>query len=276
MEKDEIRQTILKLHNNEEIEQFIKQRIEELEELSAETTVGQNHTDSFREYISKKTHYKAAMNFGNTECPDLIYDDITPYRMLVEMINNKWYDEMTLFTDIFFVIDRYLPSNYDDGVRQCTYWNNVGNQLSIQTIRENKCAFCSEKAGMAHNLFKFLGIDSEVICGFRNNEPHAYNFVYPNGYGNEPMVLYDPSFFVNFTNQNETNSFGFFKIFRKEEYGLLKEGMPINVDLNKTEEKYRRKYSISNDYVFEPIESTYIFGLGNAGKFGQSSSSLHK
>lgn len=150
MEKDEIRQTILKLHNNEEIEQFIKQRIEELEELSAETTVGQNHTDSFREYISKKTHYKAAMNFGNTECPDLIYDDITPYRMLVEMINNKWYDEMTLFTDIFFVIDRYLPSNYDDGVRQCTYWNNVGNQLSIQTIRENKCAFCSEKAGMAH------------------------------------------------------------------------------------------------------------------------------
>ena len=33
---------------------------------------------------------------------------------------------------------------------------------------------------MAHNMFKFLGIDSEVVCGARDSEMHAYNFIYPN------------------------------------------------------------------------------------------------
>lgn len=49
---------------------------------------------------------------------------------------------------------------------------------------------------MAHNLFKFLGIDSEVICGARGKDLHAFNMIYPNGYGNEPMILYDPSFLL--------------------------------------------------------------------------------
>ena len=46
-------------------------------------------------------------------------------------------------------------------------------------------------------MFKFLGVDSEVVCGYRDSEGHAYNIVYPNGYDNEPMVIYNPLFFVN-------------------------------------------------------------------------------
>ena len=75
---------------------------------------------------------------------------------------------------------KYLPSE-DVGLgRYMTYASHKGKQLSIKSVRDNECAFCSEKAGMAHNLFKFLGIDSEVVCGARGTEMHAYNFIYPN------------------------------------------------------------------------------------------------
>ena len=76
--------------------------MKELEGDSMETTVGQNYTDTFREYISLKTHYKAGDKLGNKECPDLVYDDITPYVELVKAVKeNSWYNELTLFTTIF-------------------------------------------------------------------------------------------------------------------------------------------------------------------------------
>lgn len=203
MTKAEINKKIFELQNDEEIINFVKERLNELETNSVEKTVGQNYTDSFQDYISKKTHYKAAEKFDDYECPDLVYDDITPYINLIkELKKGTWYNELTLFTTIFFIVHEYLPSE-DVGLgRYMTYSSHKGKQLSIKTVSENGVAFCSEKSGMAHNLFKFLGIDSEVVCGARGHEMHAYNFIYPNGYENEPMVLYDTSHFVNFINDN--------------------------------------------------------------------------
>ena len=54
MSKEEINKTIFSLQNEEEIENFVKRRIQELEDNSIETTVGQNYTTTFKEYISKK------------------------------------------------------------------------------------------------------------------------------------------------------------------------------------------------------------------------------
>lgn len=276
MTKAEINKKIFELQNDDEIVNFVKERLNDLEANSVEKTVGQNYTDSFQDYISKKIHYKAAEKFNNSECPDLVYDDITPYINLIkELKKGTWYNELTLFTIIFFIVHEYLPSK-DSGLgRYMIYASHKGKQLSIRTISENGVAFCSEKSGMAHNLFKFLGIDSEVVCGARGNEMHAYNFIYPNGYGNEPMVLYDPSHFVNFIKNNNNLSFGFYKAFRKEDYDALKNGTPIQIDLTKTEETYRKLYGFNgslDDYDFDYETPIYIYGLENAKNYKSSNS----
>lgn len=262
MTKEEINKTIFSLQNDEEIFAFVSNRISELENNAVETTVGQNYTTSFKEYISDKTHYKAGAKLKDAECPDLVYDDITPYINLIKRIkHNKWYNELLLFSIIFFEIYKYLPSD-DNGLgRAMTYFGNKEKRISIKQIHENACAFCSEKSGMAHNMFKFLGIDSEVVCGYRNTERHAYNIVYPNGYGNEPMVIYDPSFFVNFIKDEDKLSFGYYKALSRDDYEKLMEGIPIKIDLSKTEKNYRQLYQLSDDYAFEGDTPSYIAGL---------------
>lgn len=267
MTKAEINKRIFELQSEEEIINFVNERLNELEASSEEKIVGQNYTDSFQDYISQKTHYKAAEKIGDSECPDLVFDDKTPYINLIKEIKKStWYNELTLFNTIFYLIDEYLPSD-DMGLgRYMTYASHKGKKLSIKTISENGVAFCSEKAGMAHNLFKFLGIDSEVVCGARENEMHAYNFIYPNGYGNEPMVLFDPTHFVNFMNGDKKFSLGFYKVFRTQDYESLKNGTPMQIDLAKTEETYRKLYGL-NDYEFINEIPIYIYGLENAKNY---------
>lgn len=262
MTKEEINKTIFSLQTDEEIIDFVKKRIQELENKSIETTVGQNYTTSFKEYISEKTHYKAGAKFHDAECPDLVYDDITPYINLIKAIKkDNWYNELTLFSTIFYEVSEYLP-NDDIGIgRAFTYLANKGKRISIKQISNNDCAFCSEKSGMSHNMFKFLGIDSEVVCGYRDSEPHAYNIIYPNGYGNEPMVIYDPSFFINFIKDEQKLSVGYFKALRREDYEKLMSGLPVKIDLSKTEKNYRELYSLGNEYVFEGDTPSYIAGL---------------
>lgn len=271
MTKAEINKRIFELQTEKEIIEFVDERLNELELSGEEKTVGQNYTDSFENYISEKTHYKAAEKFADSECPDLVYDDKTPYINLIkELKKGTWYNELSLFTTIFYVIYDYLPSD-DFGIgRYFTYASSKGNKISIKTIRENGVAFCSEKAGMAHNMFKFLDIDSELVCGARENGIHAYNIVYPRGYGNEPMVLYDPSYFVNFIKDNNKRSFGFYKSFRRQEYETFKSGTPVQIDLSKTEETYRKLYGfngILDGYSFECETPIYVYGLENAKNY---------
>lgn len=157
MTKEEINKVIFKLNNDDEIRDFVKSRITELEANSKEKYLGQNYTDSFSDYISSKVHYKPAEKFNNAECPDLIYDDIEPYVNLIKKIKkNTWYHELTLFTSIAFEIYKYLPSEDDIGLdRHLTYESHKGDKVSIKEVKENCCAFCSEKAGLAHNMFNY-------------------------------------------------------------------------------------------------------------------------
>lgn len=270
MTKEEINKRIFELKDEEEIREFVKSRIAELEEIAEEKTVGQNYTDSFSDYISSKVHYKPAEKLNDAECPDLVYDDIEPYVNLIKEIKkNSWYHELTLFTPIFFEVYEYLPS-MDMGLgRYFTYVSQKGDKVSIKDIRDNKVAACSEKAGLSHNMFKLLGIDSEVVVGTRNSENHAYNLVYPKGYGNFPVAIYDPSHFVSFQKGDEKISYGYYKKLTEEEYKLLKMGQPYKIDLTKTEEAYRKLYGwngMLDDYTFDGDTPCYTFGLDAAQK----------
>lgn len=269
MKKEEIQKRIYECETDEDIRKFILERITELES-KEEKTVGQNYTDSFNEFISGKIHYKP-VDLGSKECPDLVYDDMEPYISLIKSIRkDSWYFELTLFTKIFFVIYNYLPNEDLTGIgmqRFFTYLSHADSgKVSIKDIKSNKCAFCSENSGLSHNMFKILGIDSSVVIGRRDNIPHAYNIIYPNGYGNSPAVLYDPSHHIDFIDkEGHKCSFGYYKVISAEDYERLKTGENITLDLSTSGKILKQLYGDNGEldgYEMKPENPTYGIGLG--------------
>lgn len=267
MSKEEIQKRIYECKDDEDIRRFVTERIQELEDSSKEVTMGQNYTDTFDEYISSKVHYKPADKFSNGECPDLVYDDIEPYVSLIKGIQkNPWYNELTLFTTMFWELHGYLPNDSDFGLeRFFTYQSHIEDgKISIKDIKANDCAFCSEKSGLSHNMFKFLGVDSSLVSGKRDNTLHAYNMVYPNGYGNGPAVIYDPSHHIDFVNKSGKKiSFGYYKRLSEEEYEKMKNAECVILDMTPSGEKMKQTYGSALDgYEMQVETSTYEIGTG--------------
>ena len=272
--KDDIRTEICeRLDTNEKIEKFLKNRFRELDSITEEKVVGQNYTDSFRDFISSKVHYKSTDKLLGNEAPDLVYDDERPYKELITKLNQKGsYNIPFLCNKIFDIVDRYLPSRDKVGLeRMDTYSGAVDGKISIREISKRGIAFCSEKAGLAHNMFKLLGIDSETVIGAKDSEMHAYNLIYPGGYDSEPAVLYDSTRFVDFVNDDgKRTSLGYFKVLSEGELEELKSGKPLMVkDLSATEKSYKKIYNLDG-FTIKDEESEYVYGLGPAKKYLES------
>ena len=259
------------LDTSEKIDSFLQQRIKTFEEETEEKTVGQNFTDGFREFISSKIHYKSAEVLPDGSNPDLVYDDMNPYRdILANLHKSGGYALSTLCNAIYYEIDNYLPSGDKVGFdRMDVYLNNHDGKVSIKDISERKVAFCSEKAGLAHNILKLLGYDAELVTGARNSEFHAYNLVYLKGNRSGAAALFDPSFFLNFKNDDGTRySLAFLKPLSETELSILKSGKPLTIDdWSKTEEIYKKRYPMLNDSIIEENSSCYVYGLEPAKQF---------
>lgn len=271
MTRDEINKEIYELNTEEEILQFVLSRLGELEKESEEKTVGQNYGNSFRDYISSKIHFKPTEGIDGKESPDLVYDDKKPYCDLIkEMKKAGGYNLQSLLTTVFFLLHEYLPNNRDLWERFQLYKTNTSGKISITEVKEKKVGYCSEIAGLAQNMLKFLGIDSEFTSGTKNGGPHAYSVLYPNGYDNEPMVLYDASDFINFVNGDRKRSFGFYKIFNREESDQFLSGKPLKIDLSDTANDYKRVYGPTgylDGYDLEQEEITYTLGVPDSKEY---------
>ena len=263
------------MKTDEEIISFIKFRMEELENIAQEKVVGQGYTTIFDDYISSKVKFKPVASLDSMECPNLVYDDILPYFELIkELATEKTYlNEFFLFTPLMFEIFNYMSSkenknNIGDTLieRQLLYFNAMNTDretLSIKEFHENKCAFCSENTGLAHNIFKILGIDSRFVIGKRNNENHAFNIIFPKGYGNSPAVLFDSSFTINFTNKlGNMYSFGYFKVLTDEEYHNMLLGNSTHIDLKKSITNLIKYYQMPPDCVINFEDASYSIGIG--------------
>jgi len=267
MSKEEIQKSIYECKNDEDIERFVQERIRGLEDDSEEVTIGQNYTDTFEQYISSKVHYKPAAKFEKGECPDLVYDDMEPYVSLIKGIRrNPWYNELTLFTSIFWELHRYLPNSEDIGIeRYLTYHSHIDDgKISIKDIKAHDCAFCSEKSGLSHNMFKLLGIDSSLVSGERDNTAHAYNIIFPNGYGNKPAVIFDPSHHIDFVNEEgKKTSAGYYKALSEEEYEKMKNGESVSLDMARSGEKIKELYGgVLDGYEMQVETPSYSIGFG--------------
>ena len=275
MTKEEIKKKILELKTDEEIMSFINFRIAELESIAQEKIVGQDYTITFDDYISSKVKFKPVASSKNKECPNLIYDDILPYFELIkELANNQSYlNELYLFTPLMFEIFNYMSSkenkdNIDDTLieRHLLYFNamNTGREnISIKEFHKNKYAFCSENTGLAHNVFKILGIDSQFVIGKRNNENHAFNIVFPKGYGNSPAVLFDSSYTIDFINDRGSKySFGYFKVLTQEEYNNMLSGNSTPINLDGSVNNLIRYYPMLSGCNASFENASYSIGLG--------------
>lgn len=245
----------------------------QLENETLETTIGQGYTDSYNGYIGNKTHYKPMASNDKYKCPDLIYDYNQPYIDLIKRIKGKNINILLIMNEIFYVINNYanLGSSMEL-IRGLTYLSAISSnrKVSIKEIFDNECTFCSERSGLAQNMFKLLGIDSEIITGYRDDEPHAYNIVYPKGLGNEPMFLFDSSFFVDFNSKDKRYSLCYFYGMNKRKYIELISGKKYKIELSKTESFYRNVFGFDESYTFEGTEPQYIYGLSNNPKIVQS------
>ncbi len=288
MSKEEIKQKILELKTDEEIESFISLRIAELESIAQEKIVGQDHTITFNDYISSKVKFKPVASLKNKECPNLIYDDILPYFELIKELatNQSYLNELYLFTPLMFEIFNYMSSkenkdNIEDTLieRQLLYFNamNTGKEnISIKEFHKNKYAFCSENTGLAHNIFKILGIDSQFVIGKRNNENHAFNIIFPNGYGNSPAVLFDASYTIDFTNDlGNRYSLGYFKVLTPEEYNNMLSGKSTPINLQGSANNLIRYYPTLSNCTASLKDASYSIGLGDPLKIENSSNSSH-
>lgn len=244
MDKEQIKEKIKNFKSDEEISNFIKERILFLETQSTEQIIGQFYTDTFNDFISSKIHYKSVASSNRLNFPNLVFDDITPYFELIkELSESKDYlNELFLFTPLMMNIFNYLSSkesksNIEDTLydRHRLYWDYMTkgeSEISIKEFHKQKCGFCSENAGLAHNIFKILGIDSQLVIGKRNDENHAYNIVFPRGYGNQPAVLFDPSYSIDFKMENGCKySTGYFKVLTIDEYNNMLAGNGTHIDI---------------------------------------------
>lgn len=274
MTKQVIKQKLYECKNDDDIQRLIKERMEELR-IDTDITVGVGYTNSFDEFISDKVHYKTQFREGKDKVyPDLVYDDMDLYLSLIknikEGIDYDFYNELTIFTKLFHGIYKNLP-NYGSNIKLLEYERRIIQQtalmhgrtyVSIRDYIEEQCALCSEKAGLSHNVFRILGIDSSLIIGKKDNVGHAYNIVYPRGYNTRPSVLFDPSFYLNFANKDNKNAYmGYFKVLSNEEYEKLKSGEEVVLDFGSSEGKLKLYYDFLNQYQMKPEVSTYSIEL---------------
>ena len=250
MTKDEAIKIISNCKNDEKLELFLQNRINELEGEAQERTVGQDYTTTFQEYISSKTHYKPVGGIKDHACPDLVYDDYEPYFELFKEIyrlSKGVQDSFVSFEPFLFDCIKQIISHYtfdgnrsiDQDDRDMFYFSAAYREekaVRISQFKHKSMALCSENSGMAHNMFKILGMDSEVVMGSRNNNNHAYNLFFPNGYGNIPAVLVDFSFPAKCESKSSHKVYDlpYYKVLSEEEYHNLMEGKPISINATKS------------------------------------------
>jgi len=188
---------------DEEIESFIKNRLYELRN-NEDITVGYNSNN----YIfNGLLDDKVRVNGGEAlmikkknviiDFAGINFDDIDMYRYVIEAARR--YNHPIFAT--MLALDEYLKlRNENREFRKKRYQKIHDNILlgsffgkdetvSIRKMHETGISFCVQIAGVAHNMLKFLGMESDYVLGICDNKHHAYNLIYPWGRENDAILL---------------------------------------------------------------------------------------
>ena len=256
---------IKSLQTREEMKALIKYRLSSLDTKRVLEIGAGTKTSVFKNYVNKNTKVNASCelilddnnyNIKNVFYGSVRFDDGKIYKYLIESVkeNDNPYDA------VYQVIKKYSPtpksaeeaSNKME-LREITYTRLSGRRnktLSIKLLHFMNGMACVENAAIVHNLFMFLGIESDyVICGETLSNPHSFNVIYPEG-RDKYAVLYDASLStgehpIMFLLDEERKQ----KLFSNEEISVSKEDVSMAY-----------KKLLGSDYEFTLFnDSYYIF-----------------
>ena len=230
MKFSEFKQIFKSLQTDEERKEFIRNRVSVLTSNSnGVEKIGMGINGSYSDFITPEIGMcsNEAGFFSN-----LSLDDLEVYENLMGFINNDvdnyMFGEPITISIIQKFIWKYFGFKSDNLGRVDVYSNDTTKNTSIKDLKEKNIAACSERSAMAHNLLRFLGIDSELIFGKINQKAaHAYIiFKSENG----KRILYDPMNPVEYRKNDSIDYCPRVCLVSEEEYNQIKNGGTINFD----------------------------------------------
>jgi len=266
----ELMEKINSFTTDEEIEEFVRKRIDYLEFNSQKRKISNFSkeklgmaTGSINDgYITMDSEIVSSL------LVDPFYiDDINIYTNFIKYIKGK---DLSNVLYIFYQLTDFTEGlfgfNKDQNLRETIYLKKQmsGEKVSIKDFYHNDSALCSERSAVVQNLAEFCGIKSYMMFGKLINEEgnkeedHAYNiFEASDG----TLILYDVTNPVNLNIDGEIRHAPAFSIIGKEDINNLEE---IDFDLDFIarinrgelhEVEKTRKYVTSN-YIKKQLDST--------------------
>ena len=114
----------------------------------------------------------------------------------------------------------------------------------------------------------FLGKESfDNFLRFIDYNYHAFNIIFPKGYGNSPAVLFDSSYSIVFTNSlGNRYSFGYFKVLTQEEYNNMLSGNVVPINLEGSATNLIRYYPMLSSCTPNYENASYSIGINEKSK----------
>lgn len=182
------------LENEEQIQEFVMSRLEELENNSVKRTIDKNNNGRLIGTITE--------GYINSDSPivssylvDPFYmNDATLYIEFIKFIKGKDLNNPIQF---FHKLQSFTTEAFgfkgNQAARESIYLQERDNtQISIADFYKNNSALCSERSAAVQNLAEFCGIKSFLVFGKliigEKEEEHAFN-IFQTGDGT--LVLYD-------------------------------------------------------------------------------------
>ena len=191
----ELIDTINKLTTDDEIVDFVRRRLEFLENSSQKRTIGRNNSGKLIGTIND--------GYINSDSPiitsymvDPFYlNDMTLYVEFLKQIKGKNFPNLlSIFYELRDFTEVAFGFKGNQSIRETIYLQERNNEISIADFYKNDSALCSERSAAVQNIAEFCCIDSFLVFGKMEIdgkiEEHAYNiFKAKDG----TLILFDPT-----------------------------------------------------------------------------------
>lgn len=252
----------------EEIDEYIKHRLSFLKN-KEETVLGINTDNTiFRGLLDEKVtvNVSSSIRFDEDylyiDLASLVFDDDNIYKYLINNIKktDNPFDAVIKATDEYLSLDDEIRKDDKKAVKTRSYFYflyscGLKKDLSIKAFHKYHFAMCSEIAGLIHNMYKFLGIESDYVIGELDGITHAFNIVYFWGRDKEAIIIDGtreygscPGIFI-LDNDLKESIYSYNKIIVNEKDIIDSYDRTLGVKIHP--EKQEHRYSIQDSIHFE-------------------------
>lgn len=253
----------------DEVNKYIKNRLLELKNTEKKELGFFTRNNIYRELLTKKIKINSFLScVGNSrgllyaETGSFKMDDNRVYKYLIDSIKEN--DDM--YYAVYKAARKYCypekPMNNKEKRSTFLYKHlsaSVDRAISIKILHLTKLSYCAEIAAVSHNMFKFLGIESDYVTNSFCTEGlkggfHSFDIIYPWGRENDALI-FDPAI--------ENNKYPpMFYLDRKKKNNLLNHKYILlgSYDVTKANKVLFNKDTVTNmkDRALVIMENGYV------------------